>query len=405
MPDAQVGTPTPSAPAPAPPQDPQLQPAGSAGSPQGAPGPEGSEGQGDAIAATMGARPQVRPIKQWPKAPGVIQERPGESDPSDDAPIEPPEVQPEKFRVGEEEYDSEAAFLEARRVEREQLKTLRGQYKSMQKAADTAKAEVEKSRTNHQRSVEWMNYARGLEAQLAQARQGTTPQTQAPATPAATPAKPGNGKAWTPPVRLSEFDPLEAVDFDAVRQISAEQGPDAANVFMLQEALKATLAKVQEMQEEGLQPFRAQQEIQARLNQGQALFENLRMQTKSWDGTPLYPELHDDETSEAIAKLWLTNYGNLPEKALFSPLILHSAIEVWRGGKRWLEESQQGEATPAEIAPVAAAIMEQTSSRIAPAMQPTPDIDSGTQPPTSRARPRSRFDTEQYRKTGVLPDL
>jgi hypothetical protein len=274
----------------------------------------------------------------------------------------------------------------------------------MDAAAKKARAEIEKAHVNHERSIQWQNRARQLEAELASARQGTSvPPSQAGQSPQAPQRQP-----FQPPPRLVDQDPLEGIDFEAARAIEAEHGTMAATTWIVQEALKRQREQFQASQDEFARPFQEQQKIQARIERGRDLFNGLRNMADD-DGTKHFPELENDDVSYRIANLWLQQYGNLPEEWVYqNPFSLYSAIAVWRDAQAHEDAYLKRRATPAEVAPVAEQMIGQTpavpgngeGNGGAPAVA---DLGSGLTPPLGRRRPRSGFDTEQFKKLGVLP--
>ena len=357
-----MSTAAPSAPSPS---APSAQPA-----PVAAPGPDAPGGPAATPAPAADSQPRlVKPAKPIPSLPGVFPDddpfppppppssadaasdraRPGSqlqrgpdgrfvaaSSPATAAdgehtpqPGDQPPPQPAKFKFAGEEFDS-------REAAEQNLRSLRGQYKPLQglarslggidKIAPTLTSAAESARA-------WKAEADRLRAEL----DGRQPA----AAPAASDPAPAD-------------EPAESIDWELyaeIRKVAIEQGtPEKAEQWLHEQQERVINARVQALLDDRLAPLADAEQQAALASQTQALFTDLSTYVNG-DGSVAYPELHDEQASYAIGRMWASL--GLPPEAALTPQGAIAAIAIYRMAKGGRSQANPAAPTPASVAPPA----------------------------------------------------
>lgn len=288
----------------------------------------------------------AKPIKPIPRLPGVFpDDDPFPAPPSDTADAQPrtatpprgpdgrfvapssatpgdgehtrqPETKPADAADGPFEFAGER--FPNRAAAEQNFKSLRGQYRPIQSLAKSLGG-VDKIVPQFQSAAEsargWKAAHDAVVAELTALRSGKT-------APATTPTP-------TPQPDAASTEAL-AVDWELyaeVKKLATERGePWKADQWLYEQQEKVRQAQLQRVLDERDAPLKAQQEKAAVVAQTQELFDGLSEFTLE-DGSPAFPELHDEEASYAIGQLWaslglprehaLTRQGGIAAIALY----------------------------------------------------------------------------------------
>lgn len=248
---------------------------------------------------------------------GEYTQQPGDTAP--EPPAEP--AKPQRFKFGGAEFDTQEAA-------EQNFRSLRGQFRpvmalakqvggienigpTLQRAADSARA--------------WHAEAQQLRAELEAVRSGRAPA--------------GDPQTHQQSQDASTADPAAqadaGVDWDLyaeVRKLADAQGePWKAEQWLIGEVQKAERARYEALIEERLSPFTAAQERAGLAQQTEQVFGALAEYQNS-DGSPTFPELHNEADAYAVGKLWAAL--GLPPEAALTPQGAMAAIALYREHKR-----------------------------------------------------------------------
>lgn len=245
---------------------------------------------------------------------------------------------PTKFKFGGEEFDSQDAAEQNFRSMRGQFKAINSLAKSLggidkvvptlQSAADSARA--------------WKAQADSYKAELDAYRNGQQPAT-----------------AGREDVSTAEAEDSDGVDWSLyaeIRKLAQEQGtPEKAEQWLINEVQKAERARFEKLLEERLAPYDQERQRAGVVSQTEALFGQLAEYAYP-DGSPAFPELHDETAAYEIGKLWASL--GLPREAAMTPSGAAAAIALYR-----MQRAGRPLPTPAQPA---------APTAVPPAAPPTP---------------------------------
>lgn|SRR5574341_36781 len=234
----------------------------------------------------------------------------------------PPAPTPAKFKLGDLEWDSEAAAVQS-------IKTLRGQYKTWQQQIQQLQQENEEFK-----------------------RRAAAPPTPAPQ-PQAAPQDPSQGK---PDAKAGAAPSPEqaqtGIDWALYKAIAEQQGPEAAAAWLFQEGQKQAAEALKQdftrQLESAVGPLQAQAAYQERVGKVVNVYDQLAgAVVVDQAGQPhyAYPELQNGEVAQFIGELW----ARLPftEEFRNSPAGLHLAVVAYRDMVRGVGPSPSLPTSPA----------------------------------------------------------
>ncbi len=219
-----------------------------------------------------------------------------------------------KFKFGGVEFESQAAA-------EQNFRTLRGEYKPITQLAKSLGG-IDKVAPTLQRASEsaraWKTHAESLQAELEAYRQGGQP--------AGGDAQPQDEAA----VETQE-GANGGVDWDLyaeIRRLANESGkPEQADQWLISEVQKSERARMEKLLEDRLAPFDQERQRGEVVTQTEALFGQLAEYAYP-DGSPAFPELHDETAAYEIGRLWASL--GLPREAAMTPQGAAAAIALYR---------------------------------------------------------------------------
>jgi hypothetical protein len=216
---------------------------------------------------------------------------------------EKPAEQPAKFKFADAEFDSVQAAEHSYR-------TLRGLHKGMQ-ARERRAAEAASQATTA--ALAWKAEAERLQAESAQRGQsGDT-------------AQPGQETGG------AEKGPIGRVDWALYQQLYDEHGPKVASAWLFEQTLKAVSEQTSGVLNERLAPIDASNEHAQAVQALQQIGAQAKL-FKNQDGSPAYPELHNDEAAREVG--FILGQLGLPPDTMFSQTGLYLAIATYRDRHR-----------------------------------------------------------------------
>lgn len=239
-------------------------------------------------------------------------------------PPQPGQPQSAKFKIAGEEHASQEVF-------EQQYKSLKGQYRPLQSLARSLGG-IEKIAPTLQSAAEsargWKAEADRLTAELA-SRSGQ---------PAASPT--------APEVEASEPADVDWELYAEIKRLATEKGePHKAEQWLIAETRRLDQARYEKLLDDRFAPIADAEERAAVEGQTKALFDDLATYVNG-DGSVAYPELHDEQASYAIGRMWASL--GLPPEAALTPQGAIAAIAIYRMAQG--NRSQAGSATPSPIA-------------------------------------------------------
>lgn len=254
-----------------------------------------------------------------------------EPGPADPAP--PPPTPTAKFKFAGEEYDSQEAA-------EQNVRSLRGQYRPVQSLArqvggmeHIAPKFVEAAAS----ARGWQAKATALEAELTALRSGAPASTAAPTS---TPT----------PVAADPAVAEHAIDWDLYAEVSKlaneRNEPWKAQQWLHEQTQKVVDSRLQRALADKFAPLEAQQHQQAVAGQTEELFSNLATYVNG-DGTPAFPELHDEDSAYEVGRMWATL--GLPADFALTPQGAIAAIGIYRMART----GSQARTTPTPPQPAA----------------------------------------------------
>jgi len=280
----------------------------------------GKLSQTDAIEREMFGRPEPAPV---PADPAKVGEKPAA----------PPTPEAGKQEAG---FSFAGKSFKSQAEAEQRHKSLEGMFKPMEtRAAQAEKDRDEGYRVGHG----WMQYARGLEAEVAQLKGGAQAQVGASGKQAASPA------SSMPTVDAI----LENIDADTFEQILVQGGAAQAAKFLAAEILGAVndkmLPAVKASVDQALTPY---QEAEAGREWASAMEASLEQLVSLRDpsGNPAFPELTDGAVVQEIGEMW-ASHGLPAEQALTGQGMI-TAIGLYRLMKGFAGPPE----TPAAAVPV-----------------------------------------------------
>lgn len=314
-------------------------PAAPSATPAGSPAPApGAAPETTAPAAP--ARGTLRPIPPPPPLPGVLPDDPsapsprdaashppagdrargpngrflpGDATPPESATLEGEHTQPqERYRFAGDEFDSQEHAEQSFRTLRGQFKPVMGLAKQLggvDKIAPTIERAAASARA-------WQAEANRLSAELDQYRAGRPATAPTPETPTA-PAQPE-----------TDSDGVDWELYAEIKRLATEAGePIKAEQWLMQQIQAAERSRYEKLVDERMAPFTAAQERAATAQHTETLFGHLAGYTNG-DGTPAFPELHDESAAYEVGRIW-AGLG-LPPEAALTPQGALAAIGIYR---------------------------------------------------------------------------
>lgn len=261
----------------------------------------------------------------------------------DGQPPVPPTPPAAKFKFGGEEFDTQEAA-------EQNFRSLRGQYRPVQSLARQlggVEHIVPRFSEAAASARGWQAKSVALEAELAALRSGAPATTSQPVTPASTP---------------TDADPATAehvIDWDfyaEVRKLANERNePWKAEQWLHEQTQKVVDSRLQRALAEKFAPLEAQQHEQAVAGQTEALFGSLATYVNG-DGSPAFPELHDEDSAYEVGKMWATL--GLPADFALTPQGAIAAIGIYRMAKH----GSQARTTPTAAQPPTAPLAPPTAN-------------------------------------------
>lgn len=169
----------------------------------------------------------------------------------------------------------------------------------------------------------WKSHAESLEAELAAYRQGGQPAGRSAPAPAAAQAAPSS-----PEGEAAADAGIDWALYAEIRKLANESGePWKAEQWLIEETRKAERTRYEQLLDERLAPFDAERQKAGVVAQTEALFGQLA-EFAFPDGSPAFPELHDESAAYEIGRLWASL--GLPKEAAMTPQGAAAAIALYR---------------------------------------------------------------------------
>lgn len=237
-----------------------------------------------------------------------------------------------KFKFAGEEYESQEAA-------EQNVRSLRGQYRPVQSLArqvggiEHIAPEFAKAAAS---ARGWNAKAVALEAELTALRSGAPASAPAPVSPTPVAADPAVAE--------------HAIDWDLYAEVSRianeRNEPWKAQQWLHEQTQKVVDSRLQRALSEKFAPLEAQQQQQAVAGQTEELFSSLATYVNG-DGSPAFPELHDEDSAYEVGKMWATL--GLPADFALTPQGAIAAIGIYRMAR----SGSQARTTPTPPAPAA----------------------------------------------------
>lgn len=220
--------------------------------------------------------------------------------------------QPSKFKFAGEEYDSQEAA-------EQNVRSMRGQFRPIQ-ALGRQLGGLDKIAPTLQSAAE---SARGWKAEAERLRAELDGRAPAPAAADDVPqpgSSPDGGEA--------------GIDWDLyaeIKRLATENGePWQAEKWLAEQQERVIQTRVNKLLGERLAPLAEAEAHQDVVNRTQDLFGGLAQYTNS-DGSPAFPELHDEGAAHEIGKMWVAM--GLPPEAALTPQGAIAAVAIYRMAK------------------------------------------------------------------------
>lgn len=245
--------------------------------------------------------------------PGSAPAQDGEGDHTLEAGQDAPPAPTTKFKFGGIEFDSQEAA-------EQNFRSLRGEFKPLSQLAKSLGGMTEIAPTL-QRAADsaraWKAHADSLTAELQAYRQGGQPAQQQQEVEQDVPtAGPGAevGVDWAL--------------YAEIKKLAADSGePWKAEQWLISETSKAERARFEQMLNDRLAPLDRERQQAGVVSQTEALFGQMAEYSYA-DGSPAFPELHDETAAYEIGKLWASL--GLPREAAMTPQGAAAAIALYR---------------------------------------------------------------------------
>lgn len=220
---------------------------------------------------------------------------------------------PTKYRFAGEEFESAEAA-------EQNFKSLRGQFKPLTQLAKSLGG-IDKIPATLTRAAEsargWEARAKHLQAELDSYRQGSQPAQQQHDAPDTTHGEPAEAEAGVDWALYAE-----------IQKLAHESGePWKAEQWLINETQKAERARYEQLLEDRLAPYDQERQRAGVVTQTEALFGQLAEYAYP-DGSPAFPELHDESAAYEIGRLWVSL--GLPREAAMTPSGAAAAVALYR---------------------------------------------------------------------------
>jgi hypothetical protein len=263
--------------------------------------------------------------------------------PTEPAPVEEPPAEPEPgVWLNLDLGDGQVAKFRDEEHLKQNLRTIRGQFRSMQQNEVSAN---EKAYGWHQQATRYEGMLRAL---------GIDPETGAISSPVAgaTPgAAPGSTTPAEQPLTVADVERelTEAVDWNIARQL-LQRNPMEALAYVQMESAKATskfiAEKLPSLVDARIAPLQEQAERAQGITTVSQFWSQARA-AKDQNGNPVFPEIQTDQGLNELGRVWvaLRSEHNLPLEFLMTPQGLQTAV-------LWYRAYQAGQgAAAAPVAP------------------------------------------------------
>lgn len=236
-----------------------------------------------------------------------------------------------RFKFGGEEFASQS--------EAEQnFKSLRGQFRPIQQLAKSLGG-VDKIIPSYSTAAEsargWKGEHEKVSTELATVRAELA---------ALRSGRPATATAPGPDAPAAEAADVDWDLYAEVKKLATDSGePWKAEQWLIEQVRAADRAHYTKVLDDRFKPLADQDAQQAVHDQTEGLFSNLAEYTNS-DGTPAFPELHDERPAYEVGKLWASL--GLPAEAAMTPQGAIAAIAIHRMAKN----QPRSQAGPAAVA-------------------------------------------------------